>query len=697
MLFRSVSRQAVSPTDAEKLNAYVEAGGTLIFTPRFASQTEFGAPQPTSPGNGLAEKWGFTVTGKTENIPMYHSGDTQSFSIDGLGDNCKGFRAAGIKVFRETVKSDGWTQVSAFDDKTPAILTRAIGKGKLVYINAIFQSNWYIQWVTPTGTERQGFYKMIEQLCDQAGAYRTLKMNGNMEQMLHTAVQQFTDPTGKINYAILRTNGEVPWVNGKCSWLGNQKACYDILGGEVGKPVPVYGTNLAVNLKPGAGKLLAFTAAPVAKITVTTADTIFAGNQVKITVNILDAAGKAVPGAFPLNITVKNSRKIVHESSVSLESGQSYTFNTILNDLDAVHEIIVTDGITGISGSTRTTRKSLVPALPATPVFVAWGWPSEIAEPVQMSGDAFIARLRRLAELYQKDHAGDGWMAKQNLCAFYDYFPGTRHDIIRPLNDVDWTKYTADITRGVNAGATIILTGEDINIDPGSGLAIWPHYDGRQITALATALKNAKWAVATADGDTISATVGKGKVILCRESIDAAGNTNPEIIRWCQRWQSELTVMTTPTAIAVPTEEKLVEWWCGKTTLSVTPRVISWLVGNWREQKLSLDSNKHPGEVVSIAVPDGNIVSAEMLFTPTKGDGKILIDIGCDDIIDIELPANQATTVNFARDITKYLTWKADGITGPYRDGNNWRIMPMRLTTTGKTDVTLSRVRVVVK
>jgi hypothetical protein len=716
----AVSRQAVSPADAEKMNAYVEAGGTLIFTPRFASQTEFGAPQPVSPGNGLADKWGFTVTGKTENIPMYHSGDTQSFSIDGLGNNCKGTRAAGIKVFREIVKSDGWTQVSAFDDKTPAILTRTLGKGKLVYVNAIYQSHWYIQWVTPTGAERQGFYKMIEQLCSQAGAYRTLKMDGDMEQVLHTAVQQFTDPTGKINYAILRTNGEVPWVNAKCSWLGSQKACYDILGGEVGKPVQVYGNllyvdgipnsgmvrikdsfktpnkNFYLNLKPGSGKLLAFTAELVAKITVSTPNTIFAGSPVKITVNILDAAGKPVPGAFPLTITVKNSSKTVYEGSVSLESGQSYTFNTILNDTDAIHDIIVTDGITGLSGTTRVTRKSLIPTPPAAPAFAAWGWPSEILEPVQMSGDTFITRLKRLVELYQKDHSGDGWMAKQNLCAFYDYFPGTRHDIIRPLNDVDWTKYTADINRAVNDGATIILTGEDVNIDPGSGLAIWPHYDGKQITALTTALRDAKWTIATADGDTIVANLGKGKVILCRESIDAAGNTNPEAIRWSQRWQSELAAMKDRPVLPNMSIEKLTDWWSGRTVIANTPRTISWLSSNWREQKLSLDSNKHLGEVISIAVPDGTIKSADILFTPTKGDGKIFVDIGCDDTIDMEISGGQAT-VNFTAAISKYLTWKADGITGPYRDGNNWRIVPIRLTTSSRVDVTVGGVKVVLQ
>jgi hypothetical protein len=61
-----------------------------------------------------------------------------------------------------------------------------------------------------------------------------------------------------------------------------------------------------------------------------------------------------------------------------------------------------------------------------------------------------------------------------------------------------------------------------------------------QPARLAAALEGARWSVVTADGDTLAATLGAGRVILCRESIDAAGNTNPELARWQRRFLAEL-------------------------------------------------------------------------------------------------------------------------------------------------------------
>ena len=81
-----------------------------------------------------------------------------------------------------------------------------------------------VRRVTPTGAERQGFYRLVEWLCDQAGAARTLRLEGTLEEVLHVAVKQFTDSTGQIRYVILRTSGEVPWVAGRLHWLNRLAA-----------------------------------------------------------------------------------------------------------------------------------------------------------------------------------------------------------------------------------------------------------------------------------------------------------------------------------------------------------------------------------------------------------------------------------------------------------------------------------------
>jgi len=708
----AVCRQALSREEADKLNAYVNAGGTLIFTPRFASQTELGAPQPVCPGGELAVRWGLTVTGKTEPIPQYYDASGLSFPLDGLGEACKGAVMSGQKIFREQVKQEGWTQLAAYADNVPAVLTRQLGKGRLIYLNAVYQSHWYIQWVTPTGADRQGFTRFIDWACMLAGARRTLRIDGNPEETLHMAVKQFTDPTGHIRYAIARTNGEVPWTNGKLHWLGSETACYDVLGGEVGKPTPIYGKEVALNLRPGDGRLLAFVAQPVKTIRMTVQPAqISPGQPLRISAAILGADGKPVPGAFPLELRVTGLAGEIPglRRSFSLESGGSVTLNTALNDSIGAWTLTLTDGISGLSGS-ATVKVAADATVASAPGYVPWGWASELAEPINLSAAEFISRLQRLTALYQQDHSHDGWMTKQYLGYYYDYFPGTRHDLLRPLNDADWPAYTTAIRQAVSDGATFILTGEDVGIDPATGLTTWPHHDGKQFTALVTALAGAQWTLATRDGDTITATLGKGKVILCRESIDAAGNTNPELAQWQLRWLGQLgggnaNGLPRPTAIPAPDEAKLLRWWAGLEAITPTPRTVTWFGGNQYDIKLTLDPAKPLGETFLLLLPPTGTVKSVDFSIKGSGQGEVRFDVGCDDQPDGVMatipaaftPAATATTVKWTDAVTRYLAWRTATSAAPIRDGNAWRVVPVRVTATGKVEVTVSEVRVVVQ
>ena len=247
----AIGRQAVSTQEAERLQRYVAGGGTLVFTPRFASQTEAGVTQPVAPGGNLAQQWQFRVTDRSASIAQYHSGEIARFPLDGLSDALRGTQAAGLTVFREQVQHEGWSALAEYADHTPAILTRTMGQGRLVYLNAVYQSHHYIQWVTPTDADRQGFYQLVQWLCEQAGARRTMRLDGRLDEVLHVAVKQFTDPTGHIRYAILRTSGEVPWAGCRLRWLGPETACYDVLGGEAARAGSGVGHGHAVRLSSG--------------------------------------------------------------------------------------------------------------------------------------------------------------------------------------------------------------------------------------------------------------------------------------------------------------------------------------------------------------------------------------------------------------------------------------------------------------
>jgi hypothetical protein len=669
----AVGHQSVSKEEAERLNAYVEGGGTLVLSSRFACQDEFGAPVPECPGQGLAEKWGLrTSAGAKPSDPNR----VQAFDLGGLGESWKGQKMGTYLSFREKVEEKGWTRLAKHDDGTPAVLTRTLGKGRLFYVNAVYASHWYIQFVTPTGAERQGFYKLVEWICEQAGARRTLRLEGDLGQMLHVAVKEFTDPTGEIRYAIVRTNGEVPWVSGSLHWLGPQTAGYEVLSGSsVGRDLPLH-------LRPGAGKFLAFVEKPIHRIEVeTTPSRITAGQPIEVAVRILGSDGKPVRGSFPIELGVRaeNGAEIPGlRRSISLQSGGTLALRTALNDPPGNWRLTLTDAISRRSGESAVTVTAPASAAGAAG-FLAWGWPSEIEEPAEMSAKEFVGRLRRLSALYAQDHSAEGWMIKQRLGYYYDYFPETRHSVLRPLLDLDWGRYAGAIREAVKEGGELILTGEDLGIHPGSGLGVYPHHDAGQFAALAQALEGAAWSIATRDGDTIQATLGKGRVILCRESIDAAGHDNASLARWQKRWLEERKAGE-PAGISAPDRGTLERWWVGREAL-VKTRTVTWMGGNQREQKLLLDPSKPLGEVFTLVIPPTGDVQELVATVTGSGAERAQFDVGCENKVDADW---KKAVESYAR---KPL----------YRDDNGWRIIPVRVRSAEKIEIHVTLEKLVVQ
>ena len=709
------ARQSLSRSEADRLHAYVEQGGTLVFTARFGNQDELGASQPICPGQGLAERWGCTVTAKTESIPQYGNDGSSRFALDAVDASLKGFVAGGRDIYREQVVTSGevqerrgregdatpnrWTTLASYTDQTPAILTRTLGRGRLVYLNAIYQSHWYIQWVTPTGPERQGFYKLVEWLCGQAGAQRTLRLDGDLDQLLHLAVKQFTDETGAIRYVVVRTSGEVPWTNSRLSWRGAGAAVYDVLGGSTGGSAGPGGREVPLNLRPGDGKWLAVLAAPLKTLRVRAEpQRLTPGRPVRVTVELLDDRGSSIPGKFPLELRITAEGREVPglSRSVSLPSGGVTTVETALHDPTGRWTLTVTDGITGLSGSTEI--EAVADRVLAGPGFVSLGWPSEIEEPARVSAAEFLDRLRHLSALYQTNQSDQGWKTKQRLGAYYEFFPGTRHRLLRPLFDVDWTTYVNAWRVAIREGETFVLTGEDVNVDPATGLAVGPHGDGRQLAAVAAMLQDAAWRLGTRDGETLVATLGKGRLILCRESIDAAGYTNADAARWQQRWRAELAAG----ADALPPLQALDEaalrrWWIGEVSATAAPRTSTWFAGNQRDLTLTVDPDKPLESVFAFALPPQGKVTSLDFEIKAAGSGTLAFDVGCDDTRDAEWvvsnPAQRmraASLMDWAAAVDRYLASRVDH-GGPVRDDNQWRTVPVRVRGTAKVAITLSQ------
>jgi hypothetical protein len=322
------------------------------------------------------------------------------------------------------------------------------------------------------------------------------------------------------------------------------------------------------------------------------------------------------------------------------------------------------------------------------PPFTAWGWPSELEEPATVSSEEFLSRLAQLKELYLSPQTDHTWLPKQRLGYFYDFFPNTRHALLRPLLDVDWREHRAALRGAVERGATIVLTGEDLGLCPDGGLSTYPHRDAHQLEAISAVLENADWQLATWDGDTIVATVGQGTVVLCRESIDAAGHDNPSVVTWQRRWLAELQAgKREPLPIPAPSRERLRQWWIGEASIADQPRTVTWLRGNVREVSLELDEKDVLGKTCEFVLPPhGNVTEATVELQIDRG-GPLRVDVGCDGVIDTELQASG--TLDWTELLRRYEP--------RYRDGNGWRIVPVRWQSAQPARVLVRNVRLTVK
>jgi hypothetical protein len=372
---------------------------------------------------------------------------------------------------------------------------------------------------------------------------------------------------------------------------------------------------------------------------------------------------------------------------------------TALSDPAGTWTISVRDRITGISAE-ATVEVAAPLSTQRAPGFAPWGWPSEIEERAQLSSERFVECLRKLNRLYTTDQSGQGWMTKQRLGYYYDLFPDTRHALLRPLQDIDWREHVAAIRRAVESGETFVLTGEDVNVHPGSGLATYPHADGQHLAAVHAALDGAAWTLATRDGETIAASLGKGRVLLCRESIDAAGHDSPSISRWQQRWLSELKGgAEPPLAIAPPTFDTLVLWWMGRRAICADPRVVTWFGDNHRQVKLKLDPRQPLGEVFTLTLPPtGHVEQVQFGFATTDTSG-LAFDVGCDGSVETEVSTSaergvsrlDSATDSWAQTLARCLEASS------HRDSNGWRVVPVRVTSTASTEVILSELKMVVR
>jgi hypothetical protein len=244
------------------------------------------------------------------------------------------------------------------------------------------------------------------------------------------------------------------------------------------------------------------------------------------------------------------------------------------------------------------------------------------------------------------------------------------------------------------------VTGEDVDLHPGSGLDVYPHRDAHQLAALRAVLEGAKWTQATGDGDTISASLGKGRVLLCRESIDAAGHDNVAVAGWQQRWLSGVNSFAGQAiAIPAPTHDELRRWWTGQQAICGGRRHVSWFADNQRQVKLALDPKQPWRDVLLLTAPPTGTVERIQLSVISRGTGAVSVDVGCDGVIDGEVRSGvTGVAVQLDSLSCAWLQAVVQGLQSTtWHDDSRWRHFPVRLIGTAPAEMILSELQVTVR
>jgi len=212
----------------------------------------------------------------------------------------------------------------------------------------------------------------------------------------------------------------------------------------------------------------------------------------------------------------------------------------------------------------------LAPVLPRA-------WPSEQWPGIFLSDNEFIDTIEALRKVYTTGNT-------REMLSYYQ-FDGSvanRHALTRVLALQDWVQRVPALARAVTAGAIFMLTGEDMGVDPMTGLSVTLQRP-RVLEALADLGRqpDARWYSASADGQALLLILGRGRMILDRTSIDSVGFFDADLKVWREKWwalrapllrdsdASDYAPATTPDLVPVPnvTVQDLRDWLIGTVHL----------------------------------------------------------------------------------------------------------------------------------
>lgn len=239
------------------------------------------------------------------------------------------------------------------------------------------------------------------------------------------------------------------------------------------------------------------------------------GGKLTVKVNCRGSSGTADYGV--MLETVRSDNQVAEQFSINnwtvKKGAGTLTLPIPLNQQSGTYRVKVTEVITGQTAEAKfevipgknTVKRQLLPPFP----------PDPDRQIIEMPEKEFVSNLKKLRSIYLEQTAG---LDAKYLLSYFLYVPfieESRHHILHRLVKQNWKNYVKSVAGAMQRGEYFYLTGEDLGVDPLSGLQINnQHPDRSNFLDLLAGEPGAKRKTVAMDGrDLTVITIGKGKLI----------------------------------------------------------------------------------------------------------------------------------------------------------------------------------------
>ena len=592
--------EAIDAETAALLRRYVDGGGSLVAFPTLARYDAGGKPYPTCPGAGLEQLMGFTadpawVMGRSQvEFPGRNAAReafAESWIIGGekpeaaqaadrepplffdlpihVGGHPNHYCPEGHQKLANLAKDT--VVVGHHQDGEPLFTWRKVGAGEAICFNVLLAGDSFLPFPVNDATET--FRAVIDQLVRRRGvtpAFEFRNLRAYDEGINDFVTMQYDLPGTSIRVLALFGDHRGRTAHARLRIRKPFTVVHDLLAGE---SLPLLRDpardvlETAVVVEPGRWRLFALGTAPPAQpalagpASAALGDTVtftLGGDRTETAYGRIDVVG---PDGAPLPH---------HAASVSLAPGERATVRLRLDErvangkpwrirfTDAI-SAQVADASLSVQASAEATALAKA-SVPAEPEMKS----RQLARRgPEVSAEEFIALLERLRSLHFSTEPVD----KRLSSAFSFEMGGSRQDALRRLACTDWTTMSAALADHVAAGRRLYLVGEDLGVDPESGVSLTPGRRPRIVEALQGLVGSGRATLHAVAGapDLRLLAIGKGFILLDRRSPDAAGNSNLHLAIFQRQWRTGMQRLGLAPEGGKPplgpaTAEPLAEW-----------------------------------------------------------------------------------------------------------------------------------------